>query len=60
MDELISKLDNATGAVNPSDYMGMQLFINLIDQDKLEGTKVRDKVDSAGPGGGSSGSGDSF
>ena len=56
---LLSKLDNATGAVNPTSYMRNATVHQLGRSDKLEGTKVRDKVDSAGPGGGSSGSGDS-
>ena len=55
---LLSKLDNATGAVNPTSYMRNATVHQLGRSDKLEGTKVRDKVNSAGPGGGSSGSGD--
>ena len=55
---LLSKLDNATGAVNPTSYMRNATVSQLGRSDKLEGTKVRNNVTSAGPGGGSSGSGD--
>lgn len=55
---LLSKLDNATGAVNPTSYMRNATVSQLGRSDKIEGTKVRNSVTSAGPGGGSSGSGD--
>ena len=55
---LLSKLDNATGAVNPTSYMRSATVSQLGRSDQLEGTKVRNNVTTAGPGGGSSGSGD--
>lgn len=56
---LLSKLDNATGAVNPSSYMVDANVYQLGRSDKREGTKVRNDVSQTGPGGNSTGSGDS-
>ena len=55
---LLSKLDNATGAVNPSSYMVDAFVYQLGRSDKLEGTSVRNRVGEAGPGGTPTGSGD--
>jgi|TARA_A100001234_G_scaffold213241_1_gene215604 hypothetical protein len=55
---LLSKLDNATGAVNPSSYMVDANVFQLGRSDQLEGTKVRDNVGQNGPGFGASGNGD--
>ena len=56
---LLSKLDNATGAVNPASYMVDANVYQLGRSDKLEGTKVRNDVSQAGPGGTPTGSGNS-
>lgn len=56
---LLSKLDNATGAVNPTSYMKNALVYQLGRSDKLEGTKVRNNVTQEGPGGTPTGSGQS-
>jgi hypothetical protein len=56
---LLSKLDNATGAVNPSSYMVDANVYQLGRSDRREGTKVRNDVSQTGPGGNSTGSGDS-
>lgn len=55
---LLSKLDNATGAVNPSSYMCDAEVYQLGRSNKLEGTQVRDNVTSTGTGFGATGSGD--
>lgn len=55
---LLSKLDNATGAVNPSSYMVDAFVYQLGRSDKIEGTSVRNDVGQTGPGGNSTGSGD--
>lgn len=56
---LLSKLDNATGAANPASYMVDATVHQLGRSDKLQGTKVRNSVSSQGPGFGSSGDGSS-
>ena len=56
---LLSKLDNATGAANPASYMVDANVYQLGRSDKLEGTNVRNNVGAAGPGGTPTGSGNS-
>ena len=55
---LLSKLENATGAVNPASYMVDAVVFQLGRSNRLEGTQVRDQVAAQGPGFGASGSGD--
>lgn len=55
---LLSKLDNATGAVNPTSYMVDAVVFQLGRSNQLEGTQVRNTVGAQGPGFGATGSGD--
>jgi len=55
---LLSKLDNATGAVNPTSYMVDAVVFQLGRSNQLEGTQVRNTVGASGPGFGATGSGD--
>ena len=55
---LLSKLDNATGAVNPTSYMVDAVVFQLGRSNQLEGTQVRNIVGASGPGFGATGSGD--
>ena len=55
---LLSKLDNATGAVNPASYMVDANVFQLGRSNRLEGTQVRENVKAQGQGFGASGSGD--
>jgi hypothetical protein len=52
---LIAKLDNATGAVNPESYMKEAYVYQLGRSDKRNGTKVRNATNNDGPGFNSSG-----
>jgi hypothetical protein len=54
---LLSKLDNATGATNPASYMKNATVYQLGRSNKKEGTKVVNQVTSQGPGFSSSGDG---
>lgn len=54
---LISKLDNATGAVNPASYMRNATVYQLGRSNRLEGTQVRNAVGTQGPGFSASGDG---
>ncbi|QFG06291.1 tail tube [Synechococcus phage S-SCSM1] len=56
---LLSKLDNATGAANPASYMVDATVHQLGRSDKVQGTKVRNNVNTQGPGFGASGDGSS-
>jgi len=54
---LLSKLDNATGATNPTSYMKDAWVYQLGRSDQAKGTKVIDRIDAAGPGGTPTGGG---
>jgi hypothetical protein len=54
---LLSKLDNATGATNPASYMRNASVYQLGRSDKREGTKVVNSVTAQGPGFGATGEG---
>jgi len=54
---LLSKLDNATGATNPTSYMKDAWVYQLGRSDQANGTKVIDRIDAAGPGGTPTGGG---
>ncbi len=54
---LLSKLDNATGATNPTSYMKNAIVYQLGRSNQAQGTSVIDRVDSEGPGGSPTGGG---
>ena len=54
---LLSKLDNATGATNPTSYMKDAFVYQLGRSDQAEGTRVIERIDAAGPGGTPTGGG---
>jgi hypothetical protein len=54
---LLSKLDNATGATNPTSYMKNAIVYQLGRSNQKEGTKVVNSVTAQGPGFGATGEG---
>lgn len=52
---LISKLDNATGATNPTSYMQNAMVYQLGRSNRVNGDNVVSNINAAGPGGESSG-----
>lgn len=52
---LLSKLDNATGAVNPASYMVDANVYQLGRSNQIEGTQVKNSLTERGPGFGASG-----
>jgi hypothetical protein len=56
---LLSKLDNATGATNPTSYMKNATVYQLGRSNQLEGTRAISAVNAQGPGFNSSGDGTS-
>jgi hypothetical protein len=54
---LLSKLDNATGASNPTSYMKNAYVYQFGRSNRLEGTQVMNNVSTQGPGGTPTGGG---
>jgi hypothetical protein len=54
---LISKLDNATGATNPTSYMKDAVVYQLGRSNQPQGTSAIDRIDAEGPGGTPTGGG---
>jgi len=54
---LLSKLDNATGATNPTSYMKDAVVYQLGRSNQPQGTGAIDRIDAEGPGGTPTGGG---
>ena len=54
---LLSKLDNATGATNPTSYMKDAVVYQLGRSSQVQGTGPIDRIDAEGPGGTPTGGG---